>query len=252
MTEVACGIDIGGSGIKGGLVDLTSGELIGKRTRIETPYPATPEAVARTCAEILELLDIPKDVPVGVAMPAPLPQGIVPFMANLDSSWEGVHAPSMFESYLHHPVTVLNDADAAGLAEAVYGAAKGQDGLVIVTTLGTGIGSALIYDGVLVPNAELGHIELDGYDAETRASAAQRTRQDLGWTEWAERLQRYYSHIEMLFSPDLQVVGGGVSKHHEQFLPLLNLRAPIVPAQLFNHAGIVGAAVAADRAAKAK
>ncbi len=252
MTEVACGIDIGGSGIKGGLVDLESGELIGERVRIETPYPATPEAVALTCAQVLEELGAPADIPVGIAMPAPLPKGIVPFMANLDSSWEGIHAPSMYESYLHRPVVVLNDADAAGLAEAVYGAAKGEDGLVIVTTLGTGIGSALIYNGILVPNSELGHVELDGHDAETRASAAQRVKQDLGWAKWAKRLQRYYSHIEMLFSPDLLVVGGGVSKRSEKFLPLLDLRAPIIPAQLRNQAGIVGAAIAADRAAKAE
>ncbi len=250
MTEVACGIDIGGSGIKGGLVDLATGELIGDRVRIDTPHPATPEAVALTCAEVLNQLGVGTDVPVGIAMPAPLPQGIVPFMANLDSSWEGVHAPSMYESFLGRPVVVLNDADAAGLAEVVYGAAKGQSGLVIVTTLGTGIGSALVYRGVLVPNSELGHLEIDGYDAESRASAAQRVEQDLGWTKWAKRLQRYYSHVEMLFSPDLFVVGGGVSKSADKFLPKLDLRAPIIPAQLRNQAGIVGAAVAAERASK--
>ncbi|MFT0763121.1 polyphosphate--glucose phosphotransferase [Scrofimicrobium sp. R131] len=248
MTNIACGIDIGGSGIKGALVDLTSGEFIGERVRIETPHPATPEAVAKTCVEVLSQLQAPADVPVGIAMPAPLPQGIVPFMANLDASWEGVHAQSMYESFLGHPVTVLNDADAAGLAEAVFGAAQGQDGLVIVTTLGTGIGSALIYRGVLIPNSELGHLEIGGYDAESRASAAQRVKQDLGWKKWAKRLQKYYSHVEMLFSPDLFVVGGGVSKNSDKFLPLLSLRTPIIPAQLRNRAGIVGAAVAADRA----
>lgn len=248
MTNIACGIDIGGSGIKGALVDLTSGEFIGERVRIETPHPATPEAVAKTCVEVLSQLQAPSDVPVGIAMPAPLPQGIVPFMANLDASWEGVHAQSMYESFLGHPVTVLNDADAAGLAEAVFGAAQGQDGLVIVTTLGTGIGSALIYRGVLIPNSELGHLEIGGYDAESRASAAQRVKQDLGWKKWAKRLQKYYSHVEMLFSPDLFVVGGGVSKNSDKFLPLLSLRTPIIPAQLRNRAGIVGAAVAADRA----
>lgn len=249
MTEVGCGIDIGGSGIKGALVDLDTGELIGERIRIDTPSPSTPEAVALTCAQILKDLNAPADVPVGIAMPAPLPGGVVPFMANLDSTWEGVHAPSMYESYLGHPVTVLNDADAAGLAEVVYGAAKGEEGLVIVTTLGTGIGSALIYRGILVPNSELGHLEIDGHDAESRASAAQRVKQDLGWSKWAKRLQKYYSHVEMLFSPDLLVVGGGVSQNSEKFLPKLDLRAPIIPAQLRNRAGIVGAAVAASRAA---
>lgn len=247
MTKIACGIDIGGSGVKGAIVDLTTGEFLGEKVRIDTPYPATPEAIAQTCGQVLRELDVPTDVPVGIAMPAPLPQGIVPFMANLDSSWEGVHAQSMYEGILGRPVVVLNDADAAGLAEVVFGAAKGNNGSVIVTTLGTGIGSALIYKGELIPNTELGHLEIDGHDAESQASAAQRVAQDLGWVKWAERLQRYYSHIEMLFSPDLLVVGGGVSKEHAQFLPLLDLKAPIIPAQLRNTAGIVGAAVAADR-----
>lgn len=247
MTKVACGIDIGGSGIKGALVDLSTGDFIGERVRIDTPYPATPEAIADTCAEVLRRLDVPADVPVGIAMPAPLPQGIVPFMANLDASWEGVHAPTMYAEHLGRPVLVLNDADAAGLAEVAFGAAKGNDGVVIVTTLGTGIGSALIYRGVLIPNTELGHLEIDGHDAEKRASAAQRVAQDLGWKKWSTRLQRYYSHVEMLFSPDLFVVGGGVSKEHERFLPRLTLRAPIIPAQLRNTAGIVGAAVAANQ-----
>lgn len=252
MTDVGCGIDIGGSGIKGALVDLESGEFVGERIRIDTPSPSTPEAVALTCAQILQELGAPDDIPVGIAMPAPLPGGVVPFMANLDPSWKGIHAPSMYESHLNRPVTVLNDADAAGLAEVFYGAAKGADGLVIVTTLGTGIGSALIYRGVLVPNSELGHVEIDGHDAETRASAAQRVRQDLGWTKWAKRLQKYYSHLEMLFSPDLFVVGGGVSKNSQKFLPKLNLRAPIIPAELRNRAGIVGAAVAASQDPKAE
>lgn len=249
MTNIACGIDIGGSGIKGALVDLDTGEFRGDRIRIPTPDPATPEAVAATCADILEQLEVPADMAVGIAMPAPLHQGIVPFMANLDPSWEGIRAKEMYEAEIGRPVTVLNDADAAGLAEAVFGAAREQKGLIIVTTLGTGIGSAIIYRGVLVPNSELGHLEIDGYDAETRASAAQRVKQDLSWKKWAGRLQRYYSTVEMLFSPDLFVVGGGVSKNSDKFLPLLNLRTPIIPAELRNAAGIVGAAIAAQRAA---
>lgn len=247
MTDTACGIDIGGSGIKGALVDLTTGEFIGERVRIDTPYPATPEAVSLTVAEVLRQLNVTEDTPVGIAMPAPLYKGIVPFMANLDPSWEGVHAETVYAQYLGRPVHVLNDADAAGLAEVAYGAAKGEDGLIIVTTLGTGIGSAIIYRGILVPNSELGHLELDGYDAESRASAKQRVKQDLTWKKWGERLQRYYSHLEMLFSPDLFVVGGGVSKKHDQFLPMLDLRTPIIPAKLYNTAGIVGAAYEAAR-----
>lgn len=246
MTDIACGIDIGGSGIKGALVNLATGEFLGERVRIDTPYPATPQAVAHTVGEVLKQLQVADDMPVGIAMPAPLYKGIVPFMANLDPSWEGVHAETMYEGYLGRQVHVLNDADAAGLAEVVYGAAKGANGLVIVTTLGTGIGSAIVYRGVLVPNSELGHLEIDGYDAETRASAKQRVAQELGWKKWAKRLQRYYSHVEMLFSPDLFVVGGGVSKRYDQFLPLLDLRTPIVPAKLYNTAGIVGAAYEAS------
>lgn len=243
--KIACGIDIGGSGVKGALVDLKRGEFIGERVRIPTPQPGTPEAVAETCAKVLKELGTPEDIAVGIALPAPTHQGKVPFMANLDPAWEGLSGADFFTNYLGRPVRMLNDADAAGLAEAVYGAAKGNDGSVIVTTLGTGIGSALIYRGVLIPNVELGHLEIDGHDAETRASARVRTQENLDWKPWADRLQRFYSHVEMLFSPDLFVVGGGVSKHHEKFLPLLRLATPIIPAQLLNTAGIVGAAKAA-------
>ncbi len=245
MNNIGCGIDIGGSGIKAALVDLSTGELIGERIRIDTPEVSTPAAVADVCAELLTQLEVPAGVPIGIAMPAPLPGGIVPFMANLDPSWEGIHAGPMFSERLGHPVTVLNDADAAGLAEAVYGAARDSKGLTIVTTLGTGIGSAFIYNGVLIPNVELGHLEIDGRNAESHASAKQRVDQDLSWEEWTSRLQRYYSVVEQLFSPDLIVVGGGVSRNHAKFLPNLELRAPIVPAALRNRAGIVGAAVAA-------
>lgn len=245
MLKLGCGVDIGGSGIKGALVDLENGTFVGQRVRLPTPRPGTPAAVAQTVKDILVQLGVPESIPVGVAMPAPLPKGIVPFMANLDPEWEGIHAASMFARYLGRQVVVLNDADAAGIAEVEYGAAKGIDGLVIVTTLGTGIGSAMIHRGVLIPNSELGHLEIDGFDAETRASARQRIIQDLSWPQWTQRLQRYYSHLEMLFSPDLFVVGGGVSRRHANFLSQLELRTPIVPAKLFNTAGIVGAAFAA-------
>ena len=249
MAHVGCGIDIGGSGVKGALVDLTTGEFIGERVRIDTPQPSTPDAVAEVCKQILLALEVGEDVPVGVDFPAPIIHGVAPFIANLDQSWAGVNVAALMAKHLDRPVTVLNDADAAGLAEVAYGAAKGQPGTVIVTTLGTGIGSAVIVDGTLVPNTELGHLEIDGYDAESRASSAQKDLQELSWKKWAKRLQRYYSHVEMLFSPDLFVVGGGVSKKSEKFLPLLDLKTAIVPAQLLNTAGIVGAAYEASRRA---
>ena len=247
MRQVGCGIDIGGSGVKGALVDLGTGEFIGERVRIPTPMPATPEVVAGVCREIIDALEVEPGTPVGVSFPAPIIHGTVPFMANLDQSWVGVNVDVLMTKTLDRPCHTLNDADAAGLAEVAFGAAKGVSGTVIVTTLGTGIGSAVIVDGTLVPNVELGHLEIDGPDAEERASSAQKELQDLSWKKWAKRLQRYYSHVEMLFSPDLFVVGGGISKKHEKFLPLLDLRTPIVPAALLNTAGIVGAAYAASR-----
>ncbi len=251
MARLACGIDIGGSGVKGALVDLDTGELVGERVRIDTPQPATPDAVADVCGQIIVSLGVGQDVPVGITFPAPIVRGVVPFIANLDASWAGINVDELMTRHLGRPSHALNDADAAGLAEVAYGAAKDVKGTVIVTTLGTGIGSAVIVDGTLVPNTELGHLEIDGYDAETRASSAQKTLQEMSWKKWAKRLQRYYSHIEMLFSPDLIVVGGGVSKKHDKFLPLLELKAPIVPASLLNTAGIVGAAYEAARVTSA-
>ncbi|WP_175955736.1 polyphosphate--glucose phosphotransferase [Schaalia sp. Marseille-Q2122] len=250
MASTACGIDIGGSGVKAAVVDLETGEFTTERIRIETPKPATPEAVAEVCRTLLEQLEVGSDIPVGVAVPAPVIHGVVPFMANLDPAWAGINVDELMEKHLGRPVVTLNDADAAGIAEVAYGAAKDVAGTVIVTTQGTGIGSAIIVDGVLVPNTELGHLEIDGHDAEKRASAGQKTLQDLSWKKWAKRLQRYYSHVEMLFSPDLFVVGGGVSKKHEKFMPLLELKTPMVPAILFNTAGIVGAAYHAARKAQ--
>ena len=236
VTRVACGIDIGGSGIKGALVDLETGEFAGERVRIDTPQHSTPEAVAEVCGQIIEKLGVEPDVPVGITFPAPIVHGTVRFMANLDKSWVGLNVNELMTQALGRRSYALNDADAAGVG-----------GTVIVTTLGTGIGSAVIVDGTLVPNTELGHLEIDGHDAETRASSGQKTLQDLSWKKWAKRLQRYYSHVEMLFSPDLFVVGGGVSKKHEKFLPLLELHTEIVPAALLNTAGIVGAAWQASR-----
>mgnify|MGYP000482707525 CR=1 FL=1 len=187
MAHVGCGIDIGGSGVKGALVDLDSGEFIGERVRIETPQPSTPEAVAAVCAEVLDRLGAPQDIAVGVSFPAPIIRGVVRFMANLDQSWTGVDVNALLSERLGRRVHTLNDADAAGLAEVAYGAAKDHPGTVIVTTLGTGIGSAVIVDGTLVPNTELGHLEINGHDAETRASSGQREAQGLSWKKWAKR-----------------------------------------------------------------
>ncbi|MFC7876220.1 polyphosphate--glucose phosphotransferase [Isoptericola sp. NPDC057391] len=242
---VAFGIDIGGSGIKGAPVDLATGEFADERRRIPTPERSTPEAVAEVLAELVDSFELPAHVPVGVAFPAPMDHGVVRFIANLHKSWKGVDLPALAREATGRQVTAVNDADAAGVGEQRYGAAQGRDGVVLMVTLGTGIGSALLVDGVLVPNTELGHLEIDGHDAESRAAESARERHDLSWHQWAARLQRYFETVEMLLAPELIVVGGGVSKHHEKFLPLLNLRAPIIPATLRNRAGIVGAAALA-------
>ena len=248
------GIDVGGTGMKGGLVRLGSGPkagtLRGDRFRIPTPQPAMPEPVAATLAAITAELDgrekAPKpSAPLGVCFPSIVKDGVCLSANNIDHTWIGTDLRGSFEEHLRRPVTVVNDADAAGLAEARYGAGRGVRGLVHVITLGTGIGGAMIHDGMLVPNFEVGSLELDGVMAESRASAKARERDQLSWAEYAERLQRFFSHVERIFSPDLFIVGGGISKRPDDYLPLLRLRTPIVPAQLQNNAGIVGAALAA-------
>ncbi len=240
---LALGVDIGGSGIKAAPVDLLAGEFRAERVRLATPQPATPAAVAPVVAQVLAgFTDVPADAPVGITFPAVVQHGITRTAANVDPSWIGTDAEALFSDALGREVQVVNDADAAGYAEAAFGAAKGVKGVVVVTTLGTGIGSAIIVDGKLVPNTELGHLEIGGHDAEKKAADSARERHDLSWQQWAKRLQRYYSHLEDLLWPDLIVVGGGVSKKHEKFLPLLDLRTPIVPAGLLNDAGIIGAA----------
>jgi polyphosphate glucokinase len=242
------GIDFGGSGIKAAPVDLTTGEFSAERERIDTPEESTPKAVAKVMAELLERFE-GDDSPVGVTIPGVVRKnGVVASAANIDKSWIGTDADDLLSDALGRSVRVINDADAAGLAEARYGVATGREGLVLVTTLGTGIGSALLYDGVLVPNTELGHLELDGHDAESRAANSARKRDELSWKKWAERLTAYYRALERLFSPDLFVVGGGVSKHGAEFIPLLDISTEIVSATLRNTAGIVGAAaLASDR-----
>jgi polyphosphate glucokinase len=243
------GIDIGGSGIKGAPVDLTEGTFARDRMRLDTPKVSSPAAVADLVAEIAaHFADDTGDSPIGVTLPSVVTNGIVRSAANIDSAWIGTDARKLLSERLGRPVTVVNDADAAGVGELHYGAARDAEGLVLMTTLGTGIGSALLYNGVLIPNSELGHLEIDGHDAESQAAASIRSDDKLSWAEWAERLQRYYSHVEDLLWPDLIVVGGGVSRKADKFLPLLHLRAPIVAAQLANSAGIIGAAWLATNA----
>jgi polyphosphate glucokinase len=237
------GVDFGGSGIKGAPVDLERGDFSADRVRIPTPQPSTPDAVAEVMAELLS--EVGGDGPVGVTVPGVVRDGVVSTAANIDPSWIGVDAGALFTTATGRPVVALNDADAAGLAECRYGSARGQHGLVVVTTLGTGIGSALLLDGVLVPNSELGHLELEGQVAEQYAANSAREREDLSWADWAERLTAYYKLVERVLTPAMFVVGGGVSKHADQFLPLIDVTTPIVPATLRNKAGIVGAALAA-------
>jgi polyphosphate glucokinase len=245
MSATGFGIDIGGSGIKGAPVDLATGEFVADRVRIPTPQPATPAAVAATVATLVASFDLPSDTRLGVTFPAVIQHGVARTAANVDDSWIGTDVSAVLAEATGLHVLTVNDADAAGYAETVYGAARGHGGTVLVVTLGTGIGSCLVVDGTLVPNTELGHLEIDGHDAESRASDAARERDNLDWERWAERLQRYFRVVEDLLWPDLIVVGGGVSKKHQQFLPFLDLRTPIVPAALRNAAGIVGAAALA-------
>ena len=244
--EHPIGIDFGGTGIKAAAVDLDKGEFASKRQKILTPKPATPEAVVEVFAELVERFPS-SDSCIGVTVPGVVRKGVVWSAANIDQSWIGTDADAVFTERLQREVHVVNDADAAGIAEVEYGAAKDQKGLVIVTTLGTGIGSALIMDGVLVPNSELGHLEIDGHDAEDRAATSAQESEGLEFPEWAERLTTYYSTLERLFSPELIVVGGGISKEWEKFGPLIDINTPIVPAKLKNQAGIVGAALVSQR-----
>lgn len=252
-STLGIGVDIGGTGTKGGIVDLRTGELVGDRFRIPTPKPATPEAVAAVVKQIVDELQSRPDAPapdshVGIVFPAIIKDGVALSAANVDKSWINTNVDALMTETLGREVEALNDADGAGLAEAYYGAGRDKTGLVMVITLGTGIGSAMILNGQLVPNAELGHLEIDGHDAETQASAAAREREDLPWKKWAKkRLQRYFSHVEFLFSPSLFIIGGGVSKNSEKFVPYLDLKTPVEIASLRNNAGIVGAALWAQQ-----
>jgi polyphosphate glucokinase len=237
------GIDVGGSGIKGAPVNISTGDLLEERYRIKTPKGAKPEPVAETVAKITNYFDWKG--PIGIGFPAPIKGGVAMMAANISKKWVGVNADQLFSQATGCPCTVLNDADAAGLAEMEFGAGRGQPGTVIVLTLGTGIGSAIFYGGKLLPNAEFGHVEVDGHEAELRASDFARKREDLSWKKYAKRLDRYLQVMEKLFWPNLFIVGGGISKKHEKYLPLLSIDTPVVPAQALNEAGIIGAALAA-------
>jgi polyphosphate glucokinase len=237
------GIDIGGTGMKGAPVDLDLGDLAAERHRLDTPRPATPAAMAEVARGIVDRFGW--EGPVGIAFPAVVRSGVVHSAANIDPSWIGVDAAALFGDALGRPVRVLNDADAAGVAEMRFGAGQGRAGVVIVVTFGTGIGSGLFVDGVLVPNTELGHLEVDGVDAELRAAASARSREDLSWAAWAKRVERYLAELVKLFSPELIVVGGGASKKADRWLPLVTVGAEVVVADMANNAGIVGAALMA-------
>jgi len=247
--SVALGIDIGGTGIKGGLVDVPAGTLVGERHYIPTPQPATAAAIAEAVLQMRDHFDVPAGTPVGVAFPAIVRHGIVRNATNIDPTWIGMNAHELFAEALDAPVAVLNDADAAGLAEMALGAGRDAGGVVLVVTLGTGIGSALFLDGRLLPNTELGHLSINGIDCCPWASAAARVREGLSWAQWISRLQDYLGYAETLIWPDLIIIGGGISHDAEQFLPLLQLDAPVVRAQLGNDAGIIGAACEARASA---
>lgn len=242
MSKKAIGIDIGGTGIKGALVDTKSGVLLSERLRYENPKGGAPKDIAKTLKDLISQLPGSAGLPVGICFPAVVQHGVTLSAANVSKEWIGLDADAMFEKELGREVHVINDADAAGIAEVKFGAARGHKGLVIVTTLGTGIGTALMFNGKLVPNAELGHLQIDGVDYESKAAYSAKERENLSWEEWAKRLQKYFSHLEALLTPDLFIVGGGVSKEHESYLPLLKLKTPIIPAENRNSAGILGAA----------
>lgn len=243
VSGTVLGIDIGGSGIKGALVDVATGALCSDRVHLVTPHPATPDAVALTVRELASRFDF--SGLIGCTFPAIVQHGVTRSASNVDISWIDAPAQSILSEALGRPIELLNDADAAGLAEVFFGAAKGVAGTVIVLTLGTGIGSALIVDGRLVPNTELGHVQFKGDIAERYCSAKVKERECLGWRVYSKRLNEYLSHLELLFSPDLFILGGGISRKHERFIPELRLRTPVQPAMLRNQAGIVGAALAA-------
>jgi polyphosphate glucokinase len=239
------GIDVGGSGIKGAPVNTRVGKLLTERLRIKTPEKAAPKPVGEVVVQIAQAFNWKGHI--GIGFPAPIKGGVAMMAANVSEKWVGVNADELFSKMTGCNVTMVNDADAAGLAEMAFGAGRGHIGTVIMVTLGTGIGSAVFYRGKLLPNTEFGHIQIKGKEAESRASDAARQRRDLSWKRYARRLDGYLQTMERLFWPDLFIIGGGVSKYHDKYLPYLTVDVPVVAAQLLNDAGIVGAALAAER-----
>jgi polyphosphate glucokinase len=252
MEGLGLGIDVGGTGVKAAVVDLSNGELRTDRIREKTPQPATPDAVVETIATVVERVEEEhpgaRDLPAGCGLPGVVKLGHVLTAANIDKGWIGAPAEELLLKRLKVPVLAINDADAAGLAELTYGAGEGRTGTVLLLTLGTGIGSAIFIDGRLLPNTELGHLEFRGKGAEVRLSGTSRERRGLSWKRWAEEFNEYIAQVELYFWPDLIIIGGGVSKVWDRYASSLVSRAPIVPARLLNTAGIAGAALAAAHA----
>ena len=242
-SSIQFGVDIGGTGIKGAPVDLSTGQLTAERVRLATPHPATPEAVGKVVAEVVNHFGWKG--PIGATFPAAIKGGVALTAANVDKSWIGTNIEQTLSAATGVPVAAVNDADAAGVAEMVYGAGRGQHGVVLMTTFGTGIGTAVFLHGQLLPNTELGHIEINGKDAEKEASEIVREKKGLSWAKWAKRVNRYLQELEDLFWPDIIIIGGGASRKADKFIPLLKVRAKVVAATLQNDAGIVGAAVVA-------
>jgi polyphosphate glucokinase len=241
----ALGVDVGGSGVKGAIVDLDTGQLVGERLRLETPQPATPQAVTQTVAEVVRHFNWTG--PLGVTYPGVVVDGVVQTAANVDSAWIGTNAADAYSQALGgRQVTVLNDADAAGLAEQRYGAGRNRSGVIVLLTFGTGIGSAVIHNGMLLPNTEFGHIEVDGKEAEHRAASSVKERKEWSYRQWTREVTKVLVAVENAIWPDLIIAGGGISKKADKWVPLLENRTPVVAAELLNTAGIVGAAMAAD------
>ena len=243
----ALGVDVGGSGVKGAIVDLDTGQLVGERLRLETPQPATPQAVTQTVAEVVRHFNWTG--PLGVTYPGVVVDGVVQTAANVDPAWIGTNAADAYSQALGgQRVTVLNDADAAGLAEQRYGAGRNRSGVIVLLTFGTGIGSAVIHNGMLLPNTEFGHIEVDGKEAEQRAASSVKERKEWSYQQWTKEVTKVLVAVENAIWPDLFIAGGGISKKADKWIPLLKNRTPVVAAELLNTAGIVGAALAADAA----
>ena len=239
------GIDVGGSGIKGAPVDTETGQLLAERIRIKTPKNGEPEPIAEVVNQIAQSFNW--KAPIGIGFPAPIKGGVAMMAANVSEKWVGTNADALFTKITGCDCTMINDADAAGVAEMSFGTGRGNYGTVIMITLGTGIGTAIFHRGQLLPNTEFGHLEIDGEDAEFRASDAARQREDLSWKKYAKRLNKFLGTMERLFWPNLFIIGGGISKESEKFIPLLTIDTHVVPAQLLNEAGIVGAALGAMR-----